>query len=138
MLINVILVAGTMTSSKRLLAQGSEGTEKAVEATVESLFNIKTVFALNASPHFIERFTNSLECALKSSQKLSMLESASFGIGQFIVYSTYALLFWASRYTANLEIWTCEDLWKDAMGRFGIGQYICTATHEDPGHILSG
>lgn len=96
MLINVILVAGTMTSSKRLLAQGSESTEKAVEATVESLFNIKTVFALNASPHFIERFTNSLECALKSSQKLSMLESASFGIGQFIVYSTYALLFYYS------------------------------------------
>ena len=92
----VIQMAGTMAWSKRLQAEVSQGTEKAVKVTIESLFNIKTAFALNSSPHFIEKFTVSMESALRISHKLSLVESASYGIGQFIVYSTYGLTFYYS------------------------------------------
>ena len=92
----VIQMFGTIAWSKRFQAEVSAGTEKAVKVAIESLFNMKTAFALNASPHFIDKFTISMKSVLKSSQKLALLESTSYGIGQFIVYSTYGLAFYYS------------------------------------------
>ncbi|TMW55287.1 hypothetical protein Poli38472_013178 [Pythium oligandrum] len=91
-----LLIAGQVVRMKQL--KGADGLSDELAdvgaAASEALSNIRTVVSLGLEKNVTEKFYGLLEAPLANGRKEAQINGLALGFSSFIVFATYALVFW--------------------------------------------
>ena len=116
----------------RFSKEGDQVRSEAGQISQESLTAIRTVQSLNLQDSLVERYRNALLEPYRIGKKGAHVSGASRGGGQFVIFCSYALVFYLGALFIREDLLDFQDMMRVffalTMGAMGAGQASAFAT----------
>ncbi|GAB9477003.1 Multidrug resistance protein abc superfamily [Globisporangium polare] len=112
-----LLLMGQVVRMKQMRGSGGLSDELAEVGAhaSEALSNIRTVVSLNLEKTISDKFSALLEAPLKQGRREAQINGLALGFSSFIVFATYALVFWYGGVLVNKGDITFKEMMRTLM-----------------------